>query len=164
LGRLDLSVRSGYGLFGHQEHSFLVSESVHLEKGREQNKNFHSFSFNPQKEDCMVAFNPFIEKQLPVIQEFFDAMSVEPPDGKPSETHIPARIVMRSIDNLYKHVLVQRKTLHASNPKVFKSLGPIMRAIGIPEKLKRLLAQQAKIHAELAKKKTEKSKKVVQSI
>lgn len=97
-----------------------------------------------KKEEFMTPFNEYLHEELPNVQSFLEqATQVSSTTVSSQElSPVPRSVVERSIDNIYKQLLLQRKKLQANHPKVFQNLTPILRAIGIPDKLRRALAAQ----------------------
>lgn len=91
----------------------------------------------------MAPVNDFVLDELPIMQEYIESagllsfgleLGVRPP--------VPKAVVERSLDTIYKQLLMQRAKLTVSHPRLHAMLVPLVRAIGIPDTLRRALAAQ----------------------
>jgi hypothetical protein len=94
----------------------------------------------------MIPLNPFIREQIPVLRQFFSRI-VSGFEGLTAiECESPSPLSISSIDRsmelVYKQILFQQRKLGTNHPEVAKKLEPLIKIIGIPEKLARTLEKQ----------------------
>ena len=103
-----------------------------------------------RKEEYMTPLNDFVREKIPVVSSFFNhvafaGMQLDASCEEPCT--IPAGVEDRSLDNVYKQMLLQRRKLEALGEDQWKPerMQPIFDAIGVPERMKKAVAQQKAI-------------------
>jgi osmotically-inducible protein OsmY len=102
-----------------------------------------------KKEEFMTVMNPFIVEQIPRMREYFADVSFAAQSrgfmvSSELRAPVPRAALDRSVDALYKQLLFQRKKISDGFPSVSAAVAPLIRTIGVPEKLRMALAKQGR--------------------
>jgi hypothetical protein len=116
-----------------------------------------------KKEEFMAPFNDFVMSELSTVRLYLESaadVALSPDEALACIPPIPKAVIERSLDNIYKQLLLQRKKvctffveclaslslfvpkIQKDYPAVATQIQPIIRMIGVPDKLRRALTAQ----------------------